>query len=316
MNFYASHDYIEAVAEVYFKGRKTSVEDVRIGDDVLRLLVVDNSHVVTSAVFLDYHQPLQQSEIGETTRRFGHAKAVARRVIELAEWRPGEFEGLELAPFIDWSKFATYDEYQAYILQRNKGLIRDRERRGRRLAEAFGEIVFKMDDDRDDVFETARIWKTQQLRESGLKNWFADGTIAEFLKLLRQRGALKASTLRASGRLLAVWIGFVHDGVWSGWIFTYDPDLAKYSVGHQLLNAMLEESFRLKHREFDFSTGGESYKMIYATHGRIIGPIGRPPLARQLIALAKKEVKRRSPKLVEMAHSFVKELNRRSFKNA
>ena len=283
MNFYASQEYLNAIAQTYFNGTETSIQDVRIGEEVLRLLVAGNKHVITDAPFLDYHQPLQEPEIRTVMHETGYAKLVVRRVIDIQEWDPSAFEGYELAPFVDWSMFASYSDYRTYILQRNKGLIRERERRGRRLAEAFGGLTFKMDDEGKDVLETARLWKTRQLRGGGLNDWFANGKTAAFLDLLRHRGLLTASTLRASGRLLAVWVGFVHDRVWSGWIFTYDPDLAKYSAGHQLLNYMLEESFRLKHREFDFSIGSEDYKMIYATHGRLLGPIGRLPLTERLV---------------------------------
>ena len=316
MSFYTSPEYLNAVAQIYFRGRDTSIQDVRIGDDVLRLLVVDNRHVVTSAPFLDYHQPLPRPGTGTARREFSYAKPVVRRIVEISEWEPAAFEGFELAPFIDWSMFPTYSHYREYILKRNKGLIKERERRGRRLAGAFGEVSFQMHDDREDVLETARRWKTRQLRESGMNNWFADERTMEFLNLLHQRGSLTASTLRSSNRLLAVWVGFVHGGVWSGWLFTYDPELSKYSAGHQLLNAMLEESFKLGHREFDFSTGAEDYKMIYATHGRLLGPIGSAPLAGRLINRAKRAITKQTPKLCEMARSIKREINRIRFKTA
>ncbi len=316
MNFYASPDYLDAIAQIYFRGRDCCVEDVRIGEDVLRLLVVDNRHVICSAAFLDYHQPLTQAETGHPSRTLPYAKTVVRRIIEISAWKPGAFEGYELAPFVDWQMFPAFAEYRGYILERNKGLIKDRERRGRRLAEAFGPIAFAMHDERGDALETARIWKSRQLRETGMKNWFADERTMEFLYLLRQKGLLTVSTLRASHRLLAVWVGFVHNRVWSGWLFTYDPDLSKFSPGHQLLNAMLEESFMQKHMEFDFSAGAEDYKLIYATHGRLLGSIGTPPLAERLIGPAKSAIKKQSPKLVQAARALRKEINRLTFRTA
>lgn len=312
MNFYASPEYLEVLAQVYFKGRRTRVADVRIGDDVLRLLQVDNKRLITNALFLDYHEPLREEEIHNATDQSGYAEFVVRRVIESAEWDPAVFPGFELAPYVDWSKFPTYDDYKTFLLTRQKGLVRERERRGRRLAEKVGELVFSMDDTQEDVLELAGQWKSRQLRETGLRDYFSDPKTAEYLGLLRQKGLLTSSTLRAKGRLLSAWIGFVYDGVWSGWIFTYDPELAKYSVGHQLLSAMLEESYRRKHREFDFSTGAESYKMPYATHGRLLGPVGRPPLQQRILARVKDEAKTRNPKLFEMARSFKRALDKRS----
>lgn len=306
MNFYASRDYLDAVAAVYFRGQRTAVEDVRIGNDVLRLLVVDNKHIITKHQFLDFHEPLLDSEAPAPIRDGRYAQSVVRRIIERADWNPGAFRGFELAPYVDWSKFPSYDDYKTHLLKHHKSLVRDRERRGRSLAAAQGELVFSMDDHQDDVFEFAQRWKGRQLRESGLADYFASPRTIEFLDALRQRGVLVSSTLRASGRLLSVWIGFVHDGSWSGWIFCYDPSFRKYSVGHQLLNFMLEQSHRLGHREFDFSIGGEDYKMIYATHGRLLGSIGRAPLRQRLITYAKDELKERTPKLFEAARILKK----------
>ncbi|NNK91472.1 MAG: GNAT family N-acetyltransferase, partial [Acidimicrobiia bacterium] len=121
-----------------------------------------------------------------------------------------------------------------------------------------------------------------------------------------------SSTLRADGRLISVWLGFVHDDVWSGWIFAYDPDPAirKYSAGKQLLHSMLEESHRLGHREFDFSIGDEDYKWFFATHARVLGPVGQPPISERVRTSAReakrftKQVLARHPKLLDGAASL------------
>jgi CelD/BcsL family acetyltransferase involved in cellulose biosynthesis len=123
-------------------------------------------------------------------------------------------------------------------------------------------------------------WKSQQMLETLGFDAFADERNRRFFPELRAAGLLNASTLRAEGRLLAAWLGAVHDGRWYGWIFTYDrdPALRKLSLGRLLLYRMLEESHRLGHREFDFSIGEEPYKWFFATHARMIAPLGTPPL--------------------------------------
>ena len=156
-----------------------------------------------------------------------------------------------------------------------------------------------MNDSQDDVLVCARKWKSQQLRETRHDDYFSTPETMEFLETLRDRNLLVSSTLRAAGRLFSVWIGFVHDGRWSGWIFTYDPAFRKYSAGHQLLSCMLEESYRRGHREFDFSDGSHDYKMMYATHCRLLGEIGRPPLSRSIVTFAKDALRHRSPALLQ-----------------
>ena len=123
MNFYASRDYLDAVAAVYFRGQHTVIEDVRIGDDVLRLLVVGGKRIITSHQFLDFHEPLLESEVGTSTSDGRYARSVVRRVIERDDWNPGAFPDFELAPYVDWSKFPNYDDYRAFLLKHHKSLV-------------------------------------------------------------------------------------------------------------------------------------------------------------------------------------------------
>jgi hypothetical protein len=312
MNFYASREFLDVVAEVYCKGRESRVADVRVGDEVLRLLEVDRKRLFTNAVFLDYHEPLRDDEIRAPTREHDFVERVSRDIVELGPDGLEEPQGFQLAPFVDWSRFSTFKDYEAFLLARQRRLVRERERRARRLADQLGKLVFRMDDPAEDVLALAREWKSHQLRETGLRDIFAEPETNECLDLLRQRGLMTSSTLRAAGRLLAVWIGFVHERTWSGWIFAYDRELAKYSPGHQLLSAMLQESYRLGHREFDFSTGAEDYKMLYATHGRLLGPVGRPPVRRRVYAYAKEQAERRAPQVLAGARAVKSSIEARS----
>lgn len=308
MNFFASPEFLSIVAEVYFRGRHTNIEDIQIDDKVLRLLVVDKSKVITKVPFLDYHEPLRDDEIGQISRKFSHAKFVVQRIIDHAEWEASAFDNLDVAPFIEWSGFATFEDYKSLIKKRPH--VKEYWRRGRRLADDVGEPLFTMDDQNEDVFEFARLWKGQQLIATGQKNYFADPKTIEFFRLLRRRGLLTSSTLRVDGRLLSVWMGFVYDGTWSGWVFTYDSEFRKYSVGHILVNWMLQKSHELKHREFNFSIGGDEYKSRYATHVRVLGSIGRLPLSERIYASARQRAKQGSPYLINFIRALRKVSNR------
>ena len=300
MNFFASPGFLDAAAATYFKGRDTAIENVGIGDDVLRLLVVDGRKFVTRLLFLDYHQPLRPDEIVGPVRRARYAASVCRGSVALAD--VGEVPpGLELAPYIDWSDYDSYAAFYQELLARHHGLMRDRERRGRALAAQHGPLLFTMDDRRGDVLAMARTWKGQQLRDLGFPDYFDDPTTLAFFAALRERGLLTCSSLRAGGRLVSLWIGFVHEAVWSGWIFAYDPALKKFSPGQQLLLRMLEESQRQGHREFDFSGCAQDYKLFYASHGRLIGDIGMPSPARAAMLLTRRVLLRHNPRLFAAA---------------
>ena len=278
MNFFASQEYLQVLADVYFPGKPARVADVRIGGQVLRLLILGDRQVVTEMPFLDYHQPLRADEIGRAERRRAYAPWVAREVVGLKDRHPLP-EGLGTAPYIDWSLFSSYDDYLASLRARHNDRFRELRRLRRRLAEHFGPLEFLADDTRPDVLERALDWKGRQFRETGQGDVFAYPENFRFFEELRRRDLLVASTLRGAGRLLAVSLGFIHQGVWSGWIMTYDhaPELKAYSVGNQLLQEMLAHSFAARHREFDFSIGDQDFKWLYATHARVLGPLGPRP---------------------------------------
>ena len=301
MNFYASRAFLDAAASVYFKERAVAIEDVRIGDDVLRLLVVDDKTVITRLLFLDFHQPLAADEIKQPVRPGVYAANVSRGVIPVEAWDETLHRNMVLAPLVDWSRFASFEDYQNHLLERHRGLMRDRERRCRAMASKHGELTFAIDDANVDVLQKARQWKGDQLREIGFPDYFDNPQTLEFLQTLRARGHLVSSTLRAGGKLVSLWIGFIHEGSWSGWIFAYDPAFKKYSPGHQLLIRMLEASCRLGHHEFDFSGCAQDYKLLYATHGRLVGDIGTPSLARSLVLSARNVMRARAPQLFALA---------------
>ena len=297
MNFYTSREFLDAAAQAYFQGRDVSIEDVDFGGEVLRLLVVDG-RPITTLLFLDVHQPLAPDEVTGPLRKGGFARQVVRRIMPLDGAAPEVGTDFLLAPFVDWSAFKHFDDYQEWLLAHHRGRIRDMGRRARGLAKQEGELVFTRDDTAPDVLPAARKWKGEQLVASGHEDFFAKPETMAFFEALRARGGLSVSTLRAGGRLASIWMGFIHDRAWTGWVFTYEPDFAKFSPGHQLLAHMLEDSYRAGHREFDFSEGAEDYKFVYATHARVLGDIGRPPLQRRLVSLAKQALHAASPELL------------------
>jgi len=315
-NFYASAGYLDTVSLVYFSGKTTAVEEVCVADRVLRLLVVDGRQVITQVPFLDYHEPIRTGGSRAHCRSHQYVEMVAQNVVSYDEWFAGSFSDYVPGPFVDWTMFASFDDFMNHIKPRGKDLLREAARRRRKLATDFGALSFSMDDTREDVLPNAIQWKGAQLRETGLTDIFLNPKNIEFFHELRLRGLLTASTLRANDRLLSAWLGFVHDGVWSGWIFTYDHDplLKKYSVGRQLLHSMLEEGLRQGHREFDFSTGDEAYKWLYSTHARVLGPLGTPPLRQRLCSDAKRLAKTlltRYPTAMDLSQTLVRYVRNR-----
>jgi CelD/BcsL family acetyltransferase involved in cellulose biosynthesis len=321
MNFYASRAYLEAVSSVYFSGKKTQIQDFEVDGQVYRFLVVGGRKVLTSWYFLDYVEPLAPSEIESPKKRDLYIELAVRDVVTLETWESaGLAERAKPAPYVDFGGFAKYDDYRAFIVKRSKDRFKKNARLRERLAEDFGELTFTIDDLGADVIDLSLKWKRQQILDTQLPDMYVRPENYEFFHELRRRKTLRASTLRANGRLLSSWLGFVHDGVWSGWIFTYDhdPALKKYSLGWQLMDSMLEECFKSGLRGFDFSVGSSDYKFAYGTHVRVLGTVGRPPLSQRLAERVKEDAKRllqRYPKVLEGARTIVRNARTRAHRS-
>jgi len=160
MNFYASRAFLDAAAAVHCKGQQTAIEDVAIGSEVLRLLIA-NGRPMTKLQFLDVHQPLQAHEISNPSRKVRFARHVVRGVVPCDDGMPSTGPNHDLAPFVDWSGFASFEAYKQWLLKRHKGLVKDRERRGRSLAANHGALTFTVDDTADDVLPLAQRWKRE-----------------------------------------------------------------------------------------------------------------------------------------------------------
>ena len=276
MSVFSTPAFLETVAELYHPGRAAAVEVCRIDGLALRMLVLDGHEVVTSAPFYDYPQPLEAPGTGQARP----LRYVPRTVLRTTtvEQRPELLPGQHPSPYVDWSRFADHATFEAMVGQRIGNLLPDSRRRQRKLERDLGPLRFIFDDARDETFETCVRWKSAQYRETGLPDMFAQPRNVELFRRLRDRGVVVLSSLSAGDRLVAAHLGGMAEGRHAWWVPAYDPELAGYSPGRLMLHEILRESHARGHREFDFLIGDEAYKFHYATHSRLIGPLGTPPL--------------------------------------
>lgn len=76
-------------------------------------------------------------------------------------------------------------------------------------------------------------------------NFFSsDGFLRAVAAAGRAEGLLAVSSLRAGERLLAAHLGVLWERRFYYWIAAYDPELARFSPGRLLTEAMLESSYR------------------------------------------------------------------------
>ena len=301
-NLYTQAEFIAVLGEVFHPGRTCRPADVAVGREVYRLPWVEGRGPVADTTFVDYHEPV--GRLGAAARwglrpedartrhlhRLPRLRHACRGLVTVDDWRARiRAETVLGAPVVLWQGFAQWEDYLALL--RKRRVLAEDQRRRRRLEALVGPLRFAVDDPGADVLPTCFDWKSARDRAACRADLFATDAHRRFFERLRAHGLLRASTLRAGdGRLLSVWLGAVHEGRWSGWVFAFNPDpaLARCSPGRQLLYAMLEEGWRAGHREFDFSIGLEPYKLSFATHVRALGTAGRLPAGERLAALARR----------------------------
>ncbi len=305
MNFFSTDVYLQTLADVYFAGKNCRVVNARVENQLFRLLMVDGQPI-TRWAFLDFLQPLENVRDDAADRDIGYLpKAVLRthEVTARPELPPGEHP----SPFIDWSRFESWSAFEAFVGARIGNLFPDSRRKRKKLERELGPIRFELDDRRPEVLEQCLVWKSSQYVATGLQDMFADPRNADLFRVLQKRGAVVVSSFSAGERLLAAHFGALADERLYWWVPAYDPAFGKYSPGRLMLEDLMKASLERKHREFDFLIGDETYKWHYATHNRVIGALGTPPLSLRLKTAAKQYAKKalaRHPKLLETARGW------------
>lgn len=309
MNFFSSDAFLETAAEVFHPGRTHSIEVCRAGGVLLRLLVLDDAQVLQAAPFYDFPQPLEGPHEGPLREVPYFPRTVLATTT--VEARVPEAKGYQPAPFIDWKRFPSWKDFAAHVEARRARLFDDSRRCRNKLGREVGPLRFVFADERPSVFEACVRWKSAQYRASGLPDLFAAPENVALFRGLQARGALVVSSLSAGETLVAAHLGASWNGRLSWWVPAYDVAFAKASPGRLLLEDLLQASHALSHAEFDFLLGDEAYKFHYATHSRVIGPVGVPPLSEQLLAEAKTRVKgvlQRYPPALSWARSVQRAL--------
>lgn len=288
MNMYSTDVFLRTVGEVYFAGRRYEPALFAVDGRVYRLLEVDGAPI-TRWQFVDFFEPVPAPE--GPVRAVGYLPSVSRQTVSAEEWvaRPPA-EGIRPSPFVDWSRFERWDDFAASVSARMGNLLADSRRRRNKLAKTLGDVELRIDDRRPETLALGMKWKSAQYVASGYGDLFADAGNRRLFVELQARGLVLVSSLSAGDKVIAVHLGASHEGRLYWWIPSYDPDFAKFSPGRLLMESLIRASFERGDHEFDFLIGDEAYKWRYATHTRVIGSAGAPPLSVRL----ETELKRRA----------------------
>jgi hypothetical protein len=301
MNIFTTTTFLETAGALFFPRRARSIEVCRLEGRRIPLLVLDGKEVVGRMPFYDFPQPLDDAR-GAVDREISWLPRTVVRTTPIAQRTSPEPQGFHPSPYVDWSLEPSWVSLEGRRAPRSS----DSGRKRRRLEKELGPLRFELDDPSPQVFEACVAWKSAQYVATGLRDMFADPRNVALFRRLRERGVLLVSSLRAGDTLLAAHFGSSHAGRTTWWVPAYDPAWSKFSPGRLLLEDLLKASSARGDREFDFLIGDEDYKFAYATHNRVIGPVGTPPLTELVATRARQRAKavlERYPRALEFART-------------
>ena len=265
---YLSPGFAEAVAEVGAPVR------LLVGgrDTPSALLALQGGRVArpVGAPLSDYHGIVGTADASELL------EAAGVEVLGVHGWT-GSDAALEAVPVcrIDLS-----DGVEAWKASRDGSYRRhakSHRRRVRKATEEIGEPRMEWRSRNVDVFNQLLAWKRSQYAATGkydvLANW-----PQRLLRNLWERGAesyggvgAEMQALYFGDRLAAIDLGLVEGTTFHSWIVAYDPDLASYGPGIQLLEATLEAAPELGYATLDLGTGLDGYKRHYGNVEASVG---------------------------------------------
>lgn len=162
------------------------------------------------------------------------------------------------------------DAYFAALLQRDRLLVRDTERRMRKAASSYGELRFTRHERIPaDLIAHLVAQKRQQYQRTQTGDVFARGVNLRLIDAMNEMSApdcrLVMSRLEAGDRVLAQHIGPQYHDVLSHWFPVYDPEARNVSPGRLLLWQMIQRAGEDGIRLIDYGEGDALYKREFST---------------------------------------------------
>jgi len=155
-----------------------------------------------------------------------------------------------------------------------KNVRSDLRRRLNHLAK-LGKAEFIRLHDVDDVADTLAMIRSMHVKCRGARgeiSWYTNEKRFRFASLIVKRFGdrkwLDLVFFKLNDRVIAYYLGFVHNSIVYFWNTGFDPEFAAVSPGKLLLHYWIRDSFAQGYREFDFMVGEESYKLQWTSSVR------------------------------------------------
>lgn len=300
MNIFSEDAFLEVFSQVYFSNQKATPALFELEGKIWKLPSINSNKPIKNLAFFDFFEAVNELDANDKllnnqfkSKKVHYLPRVSQRMVTYSEWIEQKLhQSFEPAPTVLWTQFENWDAFICNVKWRRSRLFVDSLRKQRKLEKELGSLEFVFDDSRLETLEMCFLWKSEYLRRRCLPNRFTNPKRLHLFKELSAKQLLKISTLSAKKQLLAIYIFMVNKDRLYLWNTAYNVTYSQYSPGRLLLHFLLEQSFKLQHKEFDFLRGNQDYKWYYATHTRLIEDIGRRPLSRNLHHFLKKGLKK------------------------
>lgn len=169
---------------------------------------------------------------------------------------------VEDSPYMDLSN--GYDSYQNQRRQAGSFLIKQAERKARKIAKEVGPLHFEMHTANSQAFESLVKWKQEQLIRMRYVDMFRFKWVMQLIELIWQTqnedfsGVLSA--LYSGDKLIAVHLGIRSYEVLSSWIPTFDETYGKYSPGLILHVELAKKASEMGIKRIDLGRGYNQMK--------------------------------------------------------
>ncbi len=196
-----------------------------------------------------------------------------------------------IRPFIHWTNQSPYidlsngfDVYRDKCIRSGTNLIRQTERKGRKLVRERGPLHFEYHTYDEKAFHALLQWKSRQLDRWRMPDVFRAGWVIDLLDSIRHIQtpgfSCALSALYSGDDLVAVHLGLCSHSVLCSWISSYSDEFRKYSPGTLLYLELMKETADLGIKRIDLGLGATQLKMSLASGsiGMAVGSVDRRPL--------------------------------------
>jgi hypothetical protein len=285
--FFSSRWFLEASADTLHAGSGARPGTVEVSGLRFDTLLLPNGLALSNPMS-DFLEPRAsgQPALGTVLRVRSLPRVALERVA--VSGPSAARAGVVPSPCIDWRCFDSWDAFVSATAERDWRAFKITPRKRRKLARSFGPVRLELDVLDHDLVELALAHKARQLRRTGGLDRFASRRVRQLVHRLVEERHLTLSVLFAGERPVAFALAHWAPRRLFSWIVSYDPEAAAGSPGTQLYEGMMRASWDRGHEEFDFLIGAEPYKYHYATHERLVGPLGRATASQRVAGVLRR----------------------------